>query len=102
MSDRKGIRDPPKTVTYTYPEGTTKTGRVVDRVEELMETEGADYLWVVEHIQWDGEDEHNVRFGYYRRPENSDEWGWGSQTTFNAPHDTTTNLIGAAQEKGFL
>lgn len=104
-NDRNGIRDPPKRITFTYPDGTTKTGTVVDRVESLMEIEGgADYLWVVEHIEWDDsdEDEHNIRFGYYRRPKGSDRWGWGSQTTFNAPRDITVDLIEEAMDKGFL
>ena len=98
----KEVKDPPKKVYFSYPEGATLEGTVIKEVGELVETECyGDYYFVIQLIDHGNED-MCVRFGYYRKKPGGKKFVWGSQTTFHTEKETANELIKKAKEKGIL
>ena len=84
-------------------------GKVVDevRVEPSGKGKGGDYLFVIQKIKYeklpDPEKKNPwIRFGYYRKEHDEEEYRWGSQTTFHADKETTEKIIKKAIDKGIL
>ncbi len=98
----KEVRDPPKEVSFSYPEGTTLEGMVIKEVGELVKTDCfGDYYFVIQLIDYDDK-EMCVRFGYYRKKPGGKKFVWGSQTTFHTELDVANRLIKKAIKEGIL
>ena len=102
LDEFPGIKNPPKTVHFKYPEGHRIKATVIKEVKKKKKgTVSGEYCFVIQLIEHpDGE--NRVRFGYYRRKEGAKNFRWGSQTTYDAPVNFTKELIKMAEEKGIL
>lgn len=102
-----GVRDPPKTTHFKYPNGTEIEGKVVDEVYLESSGKGGDYLFVIQKIEYkevpDPDAENPwIRFGYYRKEHDKDKYRWGSQTTFQIDKRSVEEIVMRAVDKGFL
>jgi hypothetical protein len=97
-----GIKDPPKTVHFKYPEGGETKATVVKEVKKKKKgSVSGEYCFVIQLIeQPDGE--NRIRFGYYRRKDGTKKFRWGSQTTFDTTVSFTKELIKMAELEGIL
>lgn len=97
-----GIKDPPKTVHFKYPEGKKIKARVIKEVKKKKKgSVSGEYCFVIQLIDHpDGE--NRVRFGYYKRKEGTKKFRWGSQTTYDTTVSFTKELIKMAEKEGIL
>ena len=97
-----GVRDPPKSTHFKYPEGGKVKGMVVKEVRKKKKgTVAGEYCFVIQLVEYPkGED--RVRFGYYRKKPGGKKFTWGSQTTYQAPVSFTKELIKLAEKEGIL
>ena len=99
------MKDLPRPVAYTYPNGNTIKGRVVAEVaeDEKSDRAGKDYRNVIQRLEMEN-GEIWVRFGYYKKDFGQGEkgWQWGSQTTATLSPECAKRLIRQAEEKGIL
>ena len=103
------IRSVPCEVSFKYPDGSKRKGKVIDATDVQIRKggkgEGPDYATRVELIQFDNEEEKYIRFAYWRRPKGKkggDDWNWASQTTWVFSVDVTREAIEEAKKKGLF
>ena len=92
-------------VNFTYPEGSKRIGKLVDRVVEIGSTsihsEGKDYYNVFDLIKFPDDDEENIRFGYYIY-DDVNGLRWGSQTTLCEPVSLIRDLFLKAHKRDWF
>ena len=92
-----------KKVNFTYPEGEGKKQGILKERVALKSTNrylNVPYWNVVDLIEFQGEQEPRIRIGYYRKPRNSLNPRYASQTTITEPVSVWKEiLVNAAQEK---
>ena len=74
------IKPTPKPFQFSYPEGRTLEGTVLEEFHKDYEDEGYTYRKFMQLCEAEGE--KLIRFGYWRKPTGSDDnsWVFGSQT----------------------
>jgi hypothetical protein len=99
------IKELPRDVKYTYPNGKTLKGKVIEEVaeDEKSEVAGKDYRNVIQLVKMDN-GKVWIRFGYYKKDfgQGDEGWRWGSQTTATMAPECVRRLIQEAQKKGIL
>jgi hypothetical protein len=93
---------PGQRVHFTYPGGRKKHGTIVDAtsVKKVEGSEGV-YAIRIELIQFDGEEKKHIRFAYWVKRKNSDNWVWANRPwVFNS--GVTSEAIKEAESKGFF
>src|SRR6266581_3204258 len=99
------LRDPPRKVSFLYPDGYRRQGTMIKATEpELIRSEHGDYAARIELIDFGG-DKRSIRFGYYRREKgrNADnDWNWASRNTWVFSAEVTKRQIEAAKRMGFF
>ncbi len=99
------IRDPPRGVSFLYPDGYRRRGTIAEATEsEIVQSEHGDYAARIELIEWEG-GRKAIRFGYYRREkgkEGDDDWTWASRNTWVFSVDVTRRQIERAKSMGFF
>jgi len=97
-----GIKDPPKTVHFKFPEGHRMKATVIKEVRKKRKSPvSGEYCFVIQLIEHPN-GENRIRFGYYRRKEGAKKFRWGSQTTYHVPVGFTRELIKMAEKEGIL
>lgn len=91
-----------KKVIFVYPEGEgKKQGILKDRVvvESTNQHLKVPYWDVVDLIEFEGEQEQRIRIGYYRKPRNSLNPRYASQTTITEPISVWKEILVNAMQK---
>ena len=103
------IRCVPCEVSFKYPNGSKKKGKVIKatdvKIHEGKKDEDGDYATRIELIQFDNEEKRHIRFAYWRRPagkKGDNDWNWASQTTWVFPVDVTKEAIEEAKRNGLF
>ena len=75
------IRDPPREVSFIYPDAYQRKGIMIKATDpEIIESQHGDYAARIELIEWEG-GKKALRFGYYRREKGKkgdDDWNWAN------------------------
>jgi hypothetical protein len=88
-------------VNFIYPEGEGKKQGILKDRAVVESTSGKVPYWdVVDLVEFEGEPERRIRIGYYRKPRNSPNPRYASQTTITEPISVWKEiLVNAMQEK---
>lgn len=93
----------PRPVTYTYPNGLIKKGKVIKEVGIKEHGTTMNYYNLIQILKMD-RGEKWIRFAYYVKNfgQSDKYWRWGSQTTLTLTPKTFRKLIKMAEKEGIL
>jgi len=94
------FREPPCDVTFHYPDGNVKKGRVIDATRTRIYPWKTPYATRIELIRFDGIREKHIRFVYARLTRG--KWRFASQTTWTFSVGITRSAIKEAEKIGFF